>query len=123
MKLTAICLAMLLLVPTPVMAQDPGDWVLGRWQGGQYWFPGVVQSRSGKNVTIIYDDGTRETLSTDRVRPYNWTLGSRVECRWAGGSDWYGGKITGISKDGTQLDIHYDDGDRERIATGGCRSS
>lgn len=122
MKLTAILLAMLLLVPASVTAQNAGDWVLGRWQGGKFWFPGVVQSRSGKNVTIAYDDGTRETLHADRVRAYDWTLGTRLECRWAGGADWYAGKITGISEDGTQLDIRYDDGDRERIATGGCRS-
>lgn len=111
-----------LFASSSVLAQKPGDWVLGQWRGGDYWFPGVVQTRNGNDVTIAYDDGTHETLSVNRVREYNWNLGTRVDCRWAGGEDWYPGEITGISKDGTQLDIRYDDGDRERIATGGCRS-
>jgi len=104
------------------MAQSRGDWVLGQWQGGAYWFPGVVQERSGGNVTIQYDDGTSETVPLKQVRPYTWTLGTRVECRWSGGQEWYAGKIAGMSKDGTEIDVAYDDGDRERIATGGCRS-
>lgn len=113
---------LLLCIPAFAMAQNPGDWVLGNWKGGGYWFPGVVQSTSGNKVTIVYDDGTRETVSSKQVRPYSWKLGTRVQCRWSGGAEWYAGEITGISKDGTKLDIKYDDGDRERIATGGCRS-
>ncbi len=105
------------------MAQSRGDWVLGQWHGGAYWFPGVVQARNGDVVTIAYDDGTRETVPSKRVRPYTWNLGTRVECRWAGGSAWYPGTITSISGDGTELNILYDDGERERIATGGCRST
>ena len=104
------------------MAQSRGDWVLGQWQGGANWFPGVVQGSSGGNVTIQYDDGTSETVPLKRVRPYTWKLGTRVECRWSGGQEWYAGKISGMSKDGTEIDVLYDDGDRERIATGGCRS-
>ena len=104
------------------MAQSRADWVLGQWQGGAYWFRGVVQERSGDNVTILYDDGTRETVALKRTKPYDWALGTRVECRWSGGNAWYTGKITGMAKDGSEIDVLYDDGDRERIATGGCRS-
>ena len=111
-----------LLACIPAMAQSRGDWVLGQWRGGEFWFPGVVQSHVGDNVTILYDDGTRETLPSKLVRPYTWTLGTRVECRWQGGTTWYAGKITAVSKDGTRINILYDDGDREQIATGGCRS-
>ena len=104
------------------MAQSRGEWVLGQWQGGAYWFPGVVQESGGGNVTIQYDDGTTETVPLKRVRPYTWKLGTRVECRWSGGSEWYAGKITGLANGGSEIDVLYDDGDRERIATGGCRS-
>ncbi len=113
---------LLLLVSTTAMAQSRGDWVLGNWRGGGYWFPGVVQSNEGGRITIAYDDGTRETVSARDVRPYTWAAGTRVECRWSGGKEWYGGRITGMSKDGTKIDVRYDDGDNERIATGGCRS-
>ncbi len=123
MKKLAWVLVLLTLFPAAVFAQSPGDWVLGNWRGGGYWFPGVVQSHEGGKITIVYDDGTRETVSSKQVRPYTWKLGTRVECRWSGGKAWYGGQITGISKDGTKLDIKYDDGDSERISTGGCRSS
>ena len=122
MKKILLVLAIGLLVSAAAMAQSAGDWVLGNWRGGGYWFPGVVQNREGNKVTIVYDDGTHETVSTKQVRPYSWNLGTRVECRWAGGQTWYGGQITGISKDGTKLNIKYDDGERERISTGGCRS-
>lgn len=114
--------ALLLLISAGAMAQSGGDWVLGNWGGGGYWFPGVVQSHKGDKVTIVYDDGTHQTLPANRVRAYTWKRGTHVECRWAGGKAWYGGKITGISADGTQLDIKYDDGADERISTGGCRS-
>ncbi|HET9033152.1 MAG TPA: tudor domain-containing protein [Dokdonella sp.] len=122
MKKILLALMIGLLICAGAAAQSPGDWVLGNWHGGGYWFPGVVQSRSGNKVTIIYDDGTRETVSSKQVRPYTWGLGTRVQCRWSGGADWYDGQITGISKDGNKLDIKYDDGDRERLSTGACRS-
>ena len=119
---TLMVLLLGVLACAGAMAQSRGDWVLGQWQGGAYWFPGVVQERNGDRVTILYDDGTRETVPSKRVRPYTWALGTRVECRWSGGSEWYTGKITGMAKDGSEIDVLYDDGDRERIATGGCRS-
>ena len=121
--LLALAFAVGAMACASTMAQSRGDWVLGQWQGGAYWFPGVVQARNGDMITIAYDDGTKETLPTKRVRPYTWNLDTRVECRWAGGSTWYPGKITSISGDGTELNIQYDDGERERIATGGCRST
>lgn len=110
------------LASTTAVAQQRGDWVLGRWQGGDYWFPGVVQERSRNSVTILYDDGTRETLGLGEVRPYSWRVGTAVQCRWAGGRDWYDGEIIGVSRDGTHIDVLYDDGDREQLSTGACRS-
>lgn len=101
-------------------AQTSGDWVLARYKNGQHWFPGVIQSVSGDRLTIKYDDGDRETLSLSSVRPYNWVIGSRVECNFRG-SGWYAGKITALS--GESLSIAYDDGDRETTKTGRCRSS
>lgn len=102
-------------------AQSPGDWVLARFKNGNYWFPGVLQSVSGDRLTIQYDDGDRETLPLASVRPYNWTIGSRVECNFKGGGKWFPGKITSLG--GTALAIDYDDGDKERTKTGLCRSS
>ena len=50
---------------------DTGDWVLARYKGGQYWYPGIVQTISSERLTIAYDDGDRETLNLSNVRPYD----------------------------------------------------
>lgn len=112
----------LLLAGTLAQAQQRGEWVLAQWRGGQYWFPGVIESVNGKMITIAYDDGTRETRPYNQVRPYDWRAGTRVDCLWAGGSDWYPGRISRMHSDGVTLDIAYDDGGRERTRTAACRS-
>lgn len=122
MRIRLLLLAGLLAMSNLVPAQSRGDWVLARWKGGDYWFPGVVESRNGDVVVVAYDDGTREKLSLSRVRPYDWRPGSRVQCRWQNGNEWYAGVIKSISDDGVTLSIRYDDGDKEKTTTARCRS-
>lgn len=115
-------LFMACLGATPVaQAQTPGDWVLARFRNGNYWYPGVVQGIGGGRITVQYDDGDRETLPVGLVRPYDWTIGSRVQCNFRGAGSWYPGRITALG--GSSLSIAYDDGDRERTGTGRCRSN
>ncbi len=113
---------LLMLGSTGAVAQKTGDWVLAQWKGAQYWFPGVVESRSGDSVTIIYDDGTRETRPANQVKPYDWRVGTSISCRWKGGAEWYPGRISAMSTDGVSITVEYDDGDREQTATGACRA-
>jgi len=101
-------------------AQTTGDWVLARFKGGQFYFPGVIQSISGDRVTVAYDDGDRETLSLANVKPYNWAIGTRVECNFQGAGKWFPGVIASLA--GGTVGINYDDGDKERTNTGRCRS-
>jgi hypothetical protein len=122
MKAFLLTLFLCLLAPNAVFAQAPGDWVLGKTHGGKYWFPGVVESRSGNKIKIVFDDGSKDTLSNKQVRKYDWRVGSRVECLWAGGKVWYGGKIEKMGKDGSSISILYDDSGRENTNTGACRS-
>ena len=122
MKALLLSLSFFLLAPTALSAQAPGDWVLGNYKGGKYWFPGVVESRSGDKIKVAFDDGTKDTLTLKQVRKYNWRVGTRVDCLWAGGSDWYPGKISKMGKDGSSISILYDDGGREDTKTGACRS-
>ena len=120
-RLTLVLL--LLMASTLLPAQERGDWVLARWQNGDYWFPGVVQNRDGKIVDVVYDDGTRESVPLNRVKPYDWTVGSAVQCRWNAGSVWYSARIRKISGDGVRLSVVYDaDGVHETLQTGYCRS-
>ena len=110
-----------LALPAAASAQQPGDWVLAQWQGGSDWYPGVVQSRDGNQVTILYDDGTRETRPVNQVRAYDWHVGSRVVCRWTDGR-WYSATITAMAEDGLTISLLYDDGDTQITQTGRCRS-
>ena len=113
--------AALAFMATAAPAQRVGDWVLGQWRGGSDWYPGVVQAHEGNQVTILYDDGTRETRPENQVRPYNWRVGSRVVCPFTNGR-WYDATITAMAEDGLTISILYDDGDTQITQTGRCRS-
>lgn len=117
---SAIAFLAFVLMPTMASAFQQGDWVLGRWQGGAYWYAGVVAGVSGDSITIQYDDGDRETTPRRNVRHYDWQAGTRVECNWQQAGTWYPGRIESAS--GAQVRISYDDGDRETTGTGNCRS-
>ena len=114
--------AVLLASASAAAAQQPGDWVLSQWRGSSQYFPGVIQSRHGDLLNIRFDDGTVDAVPVNRVRPYNWQVGSRVECRWTDGS-WYGAVITRMGNDGSSIQVRYDDGEVQNTATGRCRSS
>jgi len=101
---------------------DNGEWVLARVPGIDYWFPGVVQGADAGFVRVVFDDGEVQTLPVSQVRAYDWDVGSKVECRYKGGAEWYGGTVTQAGADGESLHILYDDGDRERTMTKRCRS-
>lgn len=110
----------MLVCTSSAWAYNQGDWVLGQWKGNAYWYPAVVESQRGTSVTMVYDDGTRETRPENQVKPYDWKVGSKVECDWKGGGKWYAGRITRLNV--TDLSIAYDDGDKEDTHTGSCRS-
>lgn len=109
-----------LVFATAASAYQKGDWVLAKYKNGPFWFPGVVESDTGRGVTVVYDDGDRETLPSNLVKNYNWAPGSVVECNFKSSGKWFRGKITTLS--GEDLSITYDDGDKERTKTGLCRS-
>jgi hypothetical protein len=121
MLVTAGAFALALSMSSPAAAQQQGDWVLGQWQGNSEWYPGVIQSRSGNQIAIRYDDGTVETRPINQVRPFNWQAGTRVVCRYTDGS-WYDATITRMDAGGLTVDLRYDDGETQRTQTGRCRT-
>ncbi|MBT1157533.1 hypothetical protein J1C56_18220 [Aminobacter anthyllidis] len=101
-------------------AQTTGDWVLGNYKGSGYWFAGVIEKVQGDTITVRYDDNERETTNLSKVRPYDWMIGTKVECNFKGAGEWYKGTITSLA--GEKVTIAYDDGDKETTKTGRCRT-
>ena len=101
----------------------PGDWVLGQWQGGRWWFPGVVHSiGEDGSVAIQYDDGTTEIRPANQVKRYDWRVGTRIDAIWSGDGQWYAAEIIEADPDGSNLKVRFDDGIEEETVTGRCRS-
>jgi hypothetical protein len=97
--------------------------VLAQWQGGRFWFPGVVHSLGEDgSVAISYDDGTSEIRPANQVRRYDWEVGTRIDAIWSGDGQYYAATITEADPDGSNLIVHFDDGIVERTVTGRCRS-
>jgi hypothetical protein len=103
-------------------AYELGQWVLGRYRGGQFYFPGVVQQAVAGYVTIGYDDGERETLPVDQLKPYDWVVGSRIHAIWSGNGEWYDATIVEAQPNGADLTVRFDDGIVEQTVTARCRS-
>lgn len=118
--LIAIAAGMLAISAGSASAQTPGDWVLGNYKGAGYWYPGIAEKVGGGKVTIRYDDGDRETVSSKKVRPYDWMIGMKVECNFKNAGEWYPGTISSLA--GEKIGIAYDDGDKETTKTGRCRT-
>jgi hypothetical protein len=57
-------------VPDHVMEIDidVGDRVYGRWQAGQYYYPGKVAEKREEEIYIHYDDGDKEWTTISMVR-------------------------------------------------------
>ncbi|WP_151984245.1 tudor domain-containing protein [Rhizobium sp. EC-SD404] len=115
-----VAAAIVAICATSAGAQTAGDWILSNYQGAGYWFPGVVESVGNGQVTVQYDDGDRETVALNAVRPYDWMIGMRVECNFQGQGEWYPGTISSLG--GETIGIAYDDGDTETTRKGRCRS-
>jgi len=97
-----------------------GDRVLGQWHDG-LWYPATISSASGNGLHLAFDDGDRRTANPSQVRPIDWNVGTRVQCNWKGRGKYYPGVIG--RKDGDQVFINYNDGDKELTTIGRCRSS
>lgn len=107
------------LLVNPVNAQKAGDRVLGQWSDG-LWYPARIQSVDGSRIRLSFDDGDLGTVAPDQIRPINWGVGSRLECNWKNQGKYYPGAIA--QKNGDQIFVNYDDGDREQTVIGRCRS-
>lgn len=99
-----------------------GDRVLAQWDGGHFWFPGVVHSIGGDgSAAVRYDDGMSDIRPANQVKPFDWTVGARIDAIWSGNGQWYAARI--MELDGRRVGVRFeDDGIREDRDTGQCRS-
>jgi hypothetical protein len=101
------------------------DRVMGR-PDGRTECAGRVCFREGKSIHVLYDGGSDVWTSVDEVRllsdkggqgarsPARWNSGDRVLACW--GVElvwWYAGTV--VQRQGNQLGIAYDDGDRGEV--------
>ena len=96
-----------------------GDSVLGRFRGGDFGFPGVVERIEDGHVSIRYDDGDRDTRPAGEVRPLDWRSGTRVDAIWSGDGRWYSATILDIFD--RRVALRFDDGIEEETETARCR--
>lgn len=93
------------------MTVSEGDRILANWLSDEYWYSAIITAIDEKIIHIIYDDGTNEELTIDRVLPFNLEKGTNIEGRWKGGPNYYRGLLIKIK--GDAIRIAYDSGEKE----------
>jgi hypothetical protein len=115
--------------PGASRAAAPGGWavgdrVLAPWEPS-WLYPGTVAEAEGEELFVHFDDGDKGWVPAREAQQLDIHVGSRVYCRWKGGNLYYLGTVQ--ERQGEEIYIHYDDGDREwsriglvRVPTGGA---
>lgn len=98
-----------------------GDWVVARWtEEDPYWYPAIVTSRTGDELSLQYDDGDAGVQPARNVRRFGWRDGTRLECRGADGQ-FRRAVIAEMAPDRYRINVRYDDGAAEDTNTSKCR--
>ncbi|MGH6951691.1 MAG: hypothetical protein ACREH4_12510 [Vitreimonas sp.] len=118
----AVCaLALAGCVTTDPVPLGAGDWVVARWtQEDPYWYPAIVSSRTGDELSLRYDDGDIGVQPALNVRRFDWRHGTRLECRFEGGA-FQPAAIARMAPDRYRINVRYDDGATEDTDTSKCR--
>ncbi len=96
-----------------------GQRILAQSQDDDYLYPGTIVKVEEDTLYVQYDDGDQAQVSPERAMPLAiLQAGARIECRWQGG-EFYSGRIA--RREGDEIFVQYDDGDRERAPIGMAR--
>src|SRR5262249_51702825 len=74
-------------------------------------YPAEIVSIQEDRVLVHFLDGPERLLTPELIRKFDLSPGTRVECRWKGGTAYFAGVLR--QADGDRVLIHYDDGDQE----------
>jgi hypothetical protein len=110
----------LALVAGGVHAQSKADRVLAQWEADGMWYPARITEVVGRQIHVVYDDGDIAVVGALQIRTVDWHRGTRVQCNWRNQGQYYAGTIDYM--EGERIDVRYDDGDRETMMIGRCRS-
>jgi hypothetical protein len=96
---------------------------LGYWPTTGRWYPVDVRARRAHEVDFTWRaDGEPETVSSDRVRAFDWQVGLAVQCKWARDGLYYPATIA--SQGGDHLTVRWDEGgELQPTPLGACRSA
>jgi len=98
-----------------------GAQVLASEDGGATWHEAEVVQVGADDLTVIWQGGTRITVPRAHVAalgPADFSEGSLVLCKWAGGTRWWRAKTTELSA--SALTVTYSDGTSETLPPKGC---
>ena len=104
-----------------------GTRVTARYGGDDEFYPGVIAAVNADGTyDVDYDDGDAESgvaaelvvAAEEPAATSDLQVGTRVQCRYAGGDELYPGTVSEVHADGT-YDIAYDDGDADKRAPRG----
>jgi hypothetical protein len=77
-----------------------------------FWYPAKITILDGDQVRVQFLDGPERLLTPERVKDFGVKVGDLVQARFRGGPQYYPGKVERVQ--GDEVEIHYDDGDKER---------
>ena len=92
--------------------------VLGQWGDG-HWYPARVAEVKGDKLLVSFYDGDVGTLPANKIKTYDWKVGSKVQCNWKRKGKYYKGTIATMKVE--WIHVKYDDGDKENTGIGRCR--
>lgn len=85
---------------------------MGRWKGGNRWYPGKITKVSGDEIYVNYDDGSKEVLPPMNVAHLSQpnssiAVGQAVLAKWTD-NNYYSGTVQ--SFDDSTVTVKWNDG-------------
>lgn len=77
----------------------------------EFLYPAEIVSIDDDRVIVQYLDGPEKMLTPELIRKFELRAGTKIECRWKGGPNYFPGKLDKV--EGERVFIKYDDGDEE----------